>query len=62
MTSRDGLTLVLMGGWTHEKEVSRNSGQACHEAARSAGWNAEMLEVDQDLPRTLLEKATCPGF
>ena len=62
MTSRDGLTLVLMGGWTHEKEVSRNSGRACHEAACSAGWNAEMLEVDRDLPRILLEKQPARVF
>ena len=62
MTSRDDLTLVLMGGWTHEADVSRNSGLACHEAAKSAGWNAEMLEVDRDLPRILLEKQPARVF
>ena len=55
MTRPGDLTLVLMGGWTAEAEVSRSSGKACLEAAREAGWNAEGLEVQRDLPAKLLE-------
>ena len=55
MTRTGDLTLVLMGGWTAEAEVSRNSGKACLDAAREAGWNAEGLEVGRDLPARLLE-------
>ena len=29
MTDRSGLTLILMGGWTAESDVSRSSGKAC---------------------------------
>ncbi|XDZ66274.1 D-alanine--D-alanine ligase [Alphaproteobacteria bacterium LSUCC0684] len=53
MTDRSGLTLILMGGWTAEAEVSRNSANACLAAARSAGWTTETLEVTRDLPARL---------
>ena len=54
MTRSDGLTIVLNGGWTAEAEVSRDSGQACLEAAREGGWKAEGLEMERDLPAKLL--------
>ena len=54
MTLRNTLTLILNGGWTAEAEVSRNSGKACHKAAREEGWNAELLEVDRSLPEHLI--------
>lgn len=55
MTDRSGLTLILNGGWTAEADVSRNSGKACLEAARAAGWQAEAVEVDRDIAAKLLE-------
>lgn len=55
MTDKSGLTLVLMGGWTAEAEVSRNSGTACLNAARDAGWNAESIEVSRDIARDILD-------
>ncbi len=55
MTDRHGLTLILMGGWTAEAEVSRNSGAACLAAARDAGWDAEAIEVTRDIASSLIE-------
>jgi D-alanine-D-alanine ligase len=55
MADRQGLTLILMGGWTAEAEVSRNSGTACLEAALKAGWNAECLEVNRDIAANLVK-------
>lgn len=54
MTKASDLTLVLMGGWTAEAEVSRASGKACHEAALAGGWQADLLEVDRSLPEKLI--------
>ncbi|MGC6485642.1 MAG: D-alanine--D-alanine ligase [Candidatus Puniceispirillales bacterium] len=54
MTKASDLTLVLMGGWTAEAEVSRASGKACHEAALAGGWQADLLEVDRNLPEKLI--------
>lgn len=62
MTRPDDLTLVLMGGWTAEADVSRASGKACHEAAIADGWNTEMLEVDRNLPELLLQKKPARVF
>ncbi len=55
MTNKDGLTVILMGGWTAEADVSRNSGAACLAAARDAGWQAEAVEVTRGITRQLLE-------
>ena len=52
--AKDGLTLILMGGWTAEADVSRNSGAACLNAAREAGWNAEALEVTKSVAEDLI--------
>ncbi len=49
-----GKTLILMGGWTAEAEVSRASGKACYEAAIAMGWNAECLEVTRNIAADLL--------
>lgn len=51
---RDGKTVILMGGWTAEAEVSRNSGKACHAAAVAMGWDAECLEVTRNLAKDIL--------
>ena len=55
MTDKSGLTLVLMGGWTAEADVSRNSGAACLHAAREAGWIVESLDVSRKIARDILE-------
>ena len=52
--AKDGLTLILMGGWTAEADVSRNSGAACLNAAREAGWNVEALEVTKSVAEDLI--------
>lgn len=52
--AKDGLTLILMGGWNAEADVSRNSGAACLKAARDAGWNAEALEVTKTIAEDLI--------
>ncbi len=54
MIDRTGKTLILMGGWTAEAEVSRASGKACYEAAIAMGWNAECLEVTRNIAADLL--------
>ena len=56
MTDRSGLTLILMGGWTAEAEVSRHSGKACYESAIRKGWTAECLEVDRDIASQLIAR------
>jgi D-alanine-D-alanine ligase len=55
MANRQGLTLILMGGWTAEAEVSRNSATACLQAAREAGWDAECLEVSRNIAADLVK-------
>ena len=57
MGDRQGLTLVLVGGWTAEAEVSRASGQSCLEAAQESGWQCELLEVSHDIAAVLIERA-----
>ena len=52
--SKQGLTLILKGGWTAEAEISRASGEACLNAALTAGWEAEALEMDRNLPAELV--------
>lgn len=42
-----GLTLILNGGWTAEAAVSRATGKTCLDAAREAGWQAEMIECSR---------------
>lgn len=54
MTNRSGKTLILMGGWTAEADVSRNSGAACLQAALNMGWDAESLDVTRNLPSDLM--------
>lgn len=57
MVNPDGKTLILMGGWTAEAEVSRSSAAACVKAATSAGWNATCLEVDRNIAQNLMSEA-----
>ena len=52
--AQHGKTLVLMGGWTAEAEVSRNSAAACNQAALNMGWDASCLEVTHHLAADLI--------
>ncbi len=59
---RSGLTLILMGGWTAEADVSRNSGKACYESAIRKGWTAECLEVERDIAQQLIARKPARVF
>ena len=59
---RSGLTLILMGGWTAEAEVSRNSGKACYDSAIRKGWTAECLEVERDIAQQLITRKPARVF
>src|SRR3954453_7849157 len=48
--------VVLMGGWSAEREVSLTSGKGVAEALRERGWsNVTELDMDRDVARRLLE-------
>lgn len=48
---------VLYGGLSSEREVSLISGKNCYEALRRLGYeNAELIDVDQNIARTLAER------
>jgi hypothetical protein len=55
MTDMSGLTVFLMGGWTDEAEVSRNTAKACFQAAQDAGWTCELIEVEHDIASRLAD-------
>src|SRR5690349_21511822 len=44
---RDLNVVVLMGGWSSEREVSLTSGKGVAEALRERGWS-NVTEVDMD--------------
>jgi D-alanine-D-alanine ligase len=46
---------VLMGGWSAEREVSLNSGQACATALESAGYRVTRIDCDRNLAVRLRE-------
>ena len=46
---------VLMGGWSAEREVSLNSGNACADAAERAGYKVTRVDVTRDIARVLAE-------
>lgn len=41
---------VLKGGWSSEREVSLNSGRACANALREAGFDVVEIDVSADIP------------
>jgi len=45
--------LVLMGGWSAEREVSLSSGQAVTEALRAAGYSVDSIDLKRDLRKLL---------
>ena len=46
---------VLMGGWSAEREVSLNSGNACAAALEAAGYRVTKIDVDRDIAKRLKE-------
>jgi D-alanine-D-alanine ligase len=48
---------VLMGGWSAERQVSLNSGEACARALEGEGYRVTRLDVGRDLPLRLAEIA-----
>ncbi len=46
---------VLMGGWSSEREVSLDTGEACADAAERAGYRVSRVDVDRDIASTLSE-------
>ena len=46
---------VLMGGWSAEREVSLNSGNACADAAERAGYRVTRVDVTRDIARVLAD-------
>ena len=53
---RDKKIGVLLGGMSTEREISIKSGKAVAKVLRERGWNAVEIDVDKNLPATLLEK------
>jgi D-alanine-D-alanine ligase len=48
--------VVLMGGWSSEREVSLTSGKGVADALRERGWtNVTELDMDRDVARRLAE-------
>src|SRR5690606_352820 len=46
---------VLMGGWSAEREVSLNSGEACAAALEGEGYRVTRIDVGRDLVDRLTE-------
>jgi D-alanine-D-alanine ligase len=46
---------VLMGGWSAEREVSLDSGEACANALEGEGYRVTRLDVDRDVALRLAE-------
>ena len=56
MLDRNLHVVVLMGGWSSEREVSLTSGKGVAEALRERGWsNVTELDMDRDVARRLAE-------
>jgi D-alanine-D-alanine ligase len=54
--NRDIHVVVLMGGWSSEREVSLTSGRGVADALRKRGWsNVTELDMDRDVARKLAE-------
>jgi D-alanine-D-alanine ligase len=54
--NRDLHVVVIMGGWSSEREVSLTSGKGVAEALRERGWsNVTELDMDRDVARRLAE-------
>ena len=54
--NRDLHVVVLMGGWSAERDVSLTSGRGVAEALRERGWsNVTELDMERDVARRLAE-------
>ena len=54
--NRDLHVVVLMGGWSSEREVSLTSGRGVAEALRERGWsNVTELDMEHDVAKRLTE-------
>jgi D-alanine-D-alanine ligase len=54
--NRDLHVVVLMGGWSAERDVSLTSGKGVADALRERGWsNVTELDMDRDVARRLAE-------
>ena len=54
--NKDLHVVVLMGGWSSEREVSLTSGKGVADALRERGWsNVTELDMDRDVARRLAE-------
>ena len=54
--NKDQKVVVLMGGWSSEREVSLTSGRGVAEALRGRGWsNVVELDMDRDVAQRLAE-------
>src|SRR5690242_8204843 len=54
--NKDIHVVVLMGGWSSEREVSLTSGKGVADALRERGWsNVTELDMDRDVARRLAE-------
>ena len=54
--NRDLHVVVLMGGWSSEREVSLTSGKGVADALRERGWsNVTELDMDRDVAARLAE-------
>lgn len=52
--SRAGVHVaMLMGGWSAEREVSLNSGEACAKALEGEGYRVTRVDAGRDLPERL---------
>ena len=47
---------VLMGGWSSERPVSLKSGEACANALEKNGYRVTRIDVDRNLPETLMKE------
>src|SRR5215813_9405635 len=53
MTRKYEHVAVLMGGWSAEREVSLNSGEACASALEGAGYRVTRVDVQRDIAERL---------
>jgi len=55
MTNTQTHVVVLMGGWSSEREVSLRSGEACAKALEVQGYRVSRLDVGRDVATKLAE-------
>src|SRR6516162_786026 len=53
MTTKPKHIVVLMGGWSAEREVSLRSGKACADALERSGYRVTRVDVGRDVAAVL---------